>query len=122
MNDETQYPPSPMSQDHIANEFAKSIAGKWCYVHDYGRWFYHDGKEWKMDRVDEIKEIVRLFCREAVHWPKASSLSASKKGNFSSSSYLSNVLHLTKCDRLIAKTSEKIGLPLKKKNDRGRYP
>lgn len=122
MNENTDYPPIPMSQDHIAKEFAKRIAGNWCYVHDYKRWFYFDGEEWQMDSVDRIKSLVVAFCKAAIYWPEAASLSASKKRRITLYSYIGNVLYLTKCDRLIATTSEKIGLPPKKKNDRGRYP
>ena len=122
MNDESEYPPIPMSQDHIAKEFAKSIAGKFCYVHDYKRWAYYDGKNWQLDSVDRIKSLVVTFCKAAIYWPEAVSLNASKKRRITLYSYIGNVLYLTKCDRLIATTSEKIGLPPKKSNYRGRYP
>jgi len=122
MEDETKYPPSPMSQDHIANEFAKSIAGNWSYVHEYKRWFYHDGKEWQMDRVDEIKSIALSFCRSAVYWPEAASLTASEKRSLTYHRYVGDILYFAKCDRKLAATAEEIGLPPKKSNYRGRHP
>ncbi|HOY87518.1 MAG TPA: hypothetical protein PLJ94_06780 [Methylotenera sp.] len=122
MNDELKFPPIPMSQDHIANEFAKSIAGKWCYVHDYKRWFYHDGKEWQMDRVDEIKDMAVSFCRSAVYWPEAAKLSDSQKRALNFYRYIGDILYFAKCDRKIATTAEEIGLPPKKSNYRGSYP
>jgi len=120
MNDESKYPPIAMSTDHLAQEFAKRIAGKWHYVNEYNKWFHFDGEKWQLDRDDEIKDMARLFCREAVNWKIAKSLSDSKKRSFSSPSYLSSLLDLTKRDRLIAKTPEEIGLPPKKKNNRCR--
>jgi hypothetical protein len=122
MNNESEYPPIPMSPDYLAAEFAKSIAGNWCYVHDYNKWYHSDGEKWQLGKVEEIKDMVRDFCRKAVNREIAQSLSDSIKRSFSNSSYLSSLLDLTKSDRLIATTSEKIGLPPKKKNYRGRYP
>jgi len=122
MNDEAQYPPIPMSQDHIAREFAKSIAGKWCYLHDYKRWFYHDGGHWQIDIVDEIKSIALSFCRSAVYWPEAAKLSDSEKRALTYYRYVGDILYFAKCDRKIATTAEEIGLPPKKSNYRCRHP
>lgn len=121
MND-LNYPPIPMSQDHIAKEFAKSIAGKWCFVHDYKRWFYFDGEEWQMDKLEAIKSVVVTFCNSAVYWPAAASLTTSEKRRLTYYRYIGDILYFAKCDPIIATSAEEIGLPPKKKNDRGRYP
>ncbi|MDP2230322.1 hypothetical protein [Methylotenera sp.] len=122
MNDEIKYPPIPMSQSHIASEFAKYVTGRWCYVHDYKRWFYLEGEEWKMDNKDAIKKIVVNFCNSAIYWPEAASLTTSEKRRITFYSYIGDILYLAKCHDKIATASEEIGLPPKKKDDRWRYP
>ena len=122
MNDEAQYSPIPMSQDHIAQEFANSIAGKWSYLHDHKRWVYFDGGQWQIDIVNEIKSIALSFCRSAVYWPEAAKLSDSEKRALTYYRYVGDILYFAKCDRKIATTAEEIGLPPKKSNYRGRYP
>lgn len=109
MNNKSECPPIPMSPDHLAQEFAKRIAGQWHYVYDHKKWFHFDGEKWQLGRVEAIMDMARRFCREAIYWPEAKYITESKKRSISSN--ISSVLELTKYDRLIATTSEKIGLP-----------
>lgn len=122
MNNESEYPPVPMSQSHIAKEFAKSIAGKYCYVHDYKRWLYLEGEEWKIDNKEAIKKIVVNFCMSAVYWPEVAKLSDSEKKSLTYYRYIGDILDMAKCHPLVARLAEEIGLPPKKSNYRGRYP
>lgn len=122
MNDESEYPPVLMSQSHIAKEFAKSIAGKWCYAHDYKRWFFFNNIEWQMDTTCKIKRVVETFCNSAIYWPEASSLTPNEKKRMTQLRYFGDILSLAICHELIASSAEEIGWPPKKRNYRGRYP
>lgn len=115
MTKEVYYAPPPMSQIHIAEEFAKRIAGKWYYVHEYKKWFFFDGTNWQPDSNSEIKRLVIALCRAAIYWPEAASLSIGMKRSICSYRFAGAVLSIASCLRTVAATSDKLGLPPKRK-------
>lgn len=107
--------PFPMSQDHLAHEFALRITSKWRYVHDYKQWFFFDGTSWRLDVDNEVKRMAVAHCRAAIYWKEAANLSNAMRQSICSYRYAGDILAMTKYDRIIATTSDKLGLPPKKK-------
>ena len=101
--------PAPMSESHLADEFAARLAGTWRYCQVLRRWFYWDGQEWKDDRLCEIDALAILLTREAAHWPAATALSPAQLRQIGSKHMADAIRALAECDRRISATPEDLG-------------
>jgi putative DNA primase/helicase len=95
-----------MSEDALAEHFAKIGGASWRYVSRWGRWFKWGGDVWREDETDEVFSEARHLCRTATYWPEASSLTLDQKRKMSRKATAGAVRDMAGSDRRMAATTE----------------
>lgn len=61
-------PPSPFSEDALAQRFAEKHADDFRFVKSWGSWLTWQHYRWRRDEQDAVMEAIRLFLCDAVNW------------------------------------------------------
>jgi len=94
--------PAEMSEDHVAMEFAASQCDDLRYVAARNLWLVWDGSYWKPDAKKEVDRRSIEFCRTALSWPDAASLTPEGRRKIGSKRFWWNMRDNTSSDRRIS--------------------
>ena len=94
--------PAAMSEDHVAHEFAAAQKDDLRFVAARNMWLVWNDSHWKPDAKKEVDRRVVEFCREAVHWNDAASLTVEGKRKVGSKRFAGNVRDFAQSNRRIA--------------------
>ena len=61
-------PPSPFSEDNLAQRFSEKYAEDFRHVKVWGTWLRWQDHHWVRDHKDTVREAIRLLLCEAVNW------------------------------------------------------
>ena len=71
--------PVEMSEDALADAFAKRHGEDWRYVKVWHAWFEYVDHGWQEDKVGKLDRLAVELCRSASYWPAAGQLTPTAK-------------------------------------------
>jgi putative DNA primase/helicase len=100
--------PVAMSEDALADAFAKEHKQDWRFVKDWGRgqWMHWEGSVWRRDQKELIDRLAVEMCRRACTWAEAQQLTAKDRRYISRRTTAGNVRDIARNDRRIAASPE----------------
>lgn len=98
--------PAAMSEDAIADAFAKEHQENWRYVSAWDEWLHWDGDGWRRDRKELIDRLAVEMCRRATTWPEAQSITPEGKRRLGQRRVAGAVRDMARNDRRIAATPD----------------
>jgi putative DNA primase/helicase len=90
-----------LSEDDIADCFAKQYREELRYVAKWGKWFNYDGMYWREEQTLKVFDLVRTLCRELT-WESNSKDAEIKRVR--SAKTVAAVVQLARADRRMAAT------------------
>jgi putative DNA primase/helicase len=88
--------PVPLTEDDVAQDFARKYEGQFLFDHHAGKWFVWNGVGWKVNETGMGFDHARRLCR--AHRGKSSKMSSKKAAE--------GVEYMARRDERFAKTSE----------------
>ena len=92
----------PLSDDAIAAAFVGEHGANWRYMPVRGIWCHWDGKRWRTDERNQVRDLVRQTCRAASNAAESPQLAR----RIASQKTISAVLNLAMSDPAITARSE----------------
>jgi putative DNA primase/helicase len=94
--------PAAMSEDMLADHFARVHASSLRYVRPWGAWFQWRGDGWYRDETGQVDRLAVEVTRQALYWSEAATMSAGDKRKINSRRTAGAVRDLAMSDRRMA--------------------
>ena len=105
-DEEAECLPEAFSDDAVAFDLAKQHGLDWRYVAEWGKWLHWSGQSWQTDKTYKVFDLVRMHCRQIMHYNVGNVLSPGQKRNLTSKRTFAAVEGVLRTDPVLATTAE----------------
>jgi putative DNA primase/helicase len=102
----SEHAPIALSDDHLADAFARRYQDNFRYVHGIYKWKIWRETQWEDDKTHQCMTAARDLCRASMNWAEAASLTHATKAKIDSHGTAGKVLSFATTDPRLATIPE----------------